>query len=72
MGIRSILTGSGKKGLHHMATFKDDGFTARTLMALETALADRAALDADIAVMVAALAKEHSAASDSVARLVLP
>jgi len=41
-----------------MAT-KDDGFTARTLLALETALTDRAALDADIAAMVAALAKAH-------------
>lgn len=36
----------------------DKDFATRTLMALTTALADRAALDAQISTMVAALAKE--------------
>lgn len=38
---------------------KDNGFIARTLMALTTALADRAALDEQIKALVASLAKEH-------------
>jgi hypothetical protein len=36
---------------------KDDAFTARALMALTTAMADRNYKDADV--LVAALAKEH-------------
>jgi hypothetical protein len=42
-----------------MDYFQDDGFTTRTLLALQTAQADRDAIDADMRVMFAALADEH-------------
>jgi hypothetical protein len=55
--------GVGNHPAHHtgaiMKTRALNEFTARTLMALATARADRDVIDADIRVMEACLAKEH-------------